>query len=98
MALRLSFTGIATAVLLLLPFAVQAQQGPKMYRVGVLWHAESREREGPIFEAFIAGLRDRRYVEGRNILLEHNNLLGRSASIHPLLPASHSDRPIASTG
>jgi len=71
MALRLSFTGIATAVLLLLPFAVQAQQGPKMYRVGVLWHAESREGEGAIFEAFIAGLRDRGYVEGRNILLEH---------------------------
>jgi putative tryptophan/tyrosine transport system substrate-binding protein len=71
MALRLTFTGLATAVVLLLSLGVEAQQGAKIYRVGVLWHAESREGEGLNFEALIAGLRERGYVEGRNILLEH---------------------------
>ena len=70
-ALRLTFTGLATAVVLLLSLGVEAHQGAKIYRVGVLWHAESREGEGLNFEALIAGLRERGYVEGRNILLEH---------------------------
>lgn len=71
MALRLTLGKLATAVILLLPLAVEAQPGARIYRVGVLWHAENREGEGPIFEAFIGGLRERGYVEGRNIVLEH---------------------------
>jgi putative ABC transport system substrate-binding protein len=45
-------------------------KGPRYIASG-FWHAESREGEGPIFEAFIAGLRERGYVEGRNILFAH---------------------------
>ena len=74
MAVRLTFTGIAVAVavlLLIVPPAVQGQQAGKIYRVGVLWHADSREGEGPIFHSFITGLRERGYVEGRNVALEH---------------------------
>src|SRR5262245_15643404 len=71
MALRLALTRLAAAVVLLLALDSEAQQGAKIYRVGVLWHAESREAEGPIFEAFIAGLRERGYVEGRNISFAH---------------------------
>lgn len=71
---RFTLTGLATALVLLLlvvPLTTEAQQAAKVYRVGVLWHADSREGEGPIFEAFITGLRERGYVEGRNIALEH---------------------------
>jgi putative ABC transport system substrate-binding protein len=71
MALKLTLTGLAAAVVLLLPLAVDGQQGTRTYRVGVLWHAANREGEGPIFEGFIDGLRERGYVEGRNIVLEH---------------------------
>ena len=68
---RRTFLGTVGIALLTAPLPVEAQQGAKIYRLGVLWHAESREAEGPIFEAFIAGLRERGYVEGRNISFEH---------------------------
>jgi putative ABC transport system substrate-binding protein len=71
MSRRIAFARIAVACLVLQPLAGAAQQAPKVQRVGVLWHAESREGEGPIFEAFMAGLRERGYVDGRNIALEH---------------------------
>ena len=71
MALRLALAGLAGAVVLLLALESEAPQGAKIYRVGVLWHAENREAEGPMFEAFIVGLRERGYVEGRNISYEH---------------------------
>jgi putative ABC transport system substrate-binding protein len=68
---RRVFIGTLASGLLATPFAAEAQQGAKVYRVGVLWHAESREGEGLIFEGLMAGLRERGYVEGRNIVLEH---------------------------
>src|SRR5262245_20676932 len=68
---RRMFLGTVGIALLTAQLPVEAQQGAKIYRLGVLWHAESREAEGPIFEAFIAGLRERGYVEGRNISFEH---------------------------
>jgi len=68
---RRAFLGAVTGGLLAAPLAAEAQQAAKIYRVGVLWHAESREAEGPVFEAFIAGLGERGYVEGRNMSFEH---------------------------
>src|SRR5262245_27740090 len=68
---RRTFLGTVGIAVLTAPIPVEAQQGAKIYRLGVLWHAESREAEGPIFEAFIAGLRERGYVESRNISFEH---------------------------
>src|SRR5262245_38301051 len=44
LSLRLTFVWLAAAVACLLPFPVEAQQGVKMCRVGVLWHAESSGR------------------------------------------------------
>jgi putative ABC transport system substrate-binding protein len=71
MARRVAVARLAGAYLFLLPLVGASQQPTKLHRVGVLWHAESREAEGPIFEAFMAGLRERGYVEGRNIAFEH---------------------------
>src|SRR5262245_3113729 len=68
---RRRFMAAIAGSLLAVPLAVEAQQSGKVYRVGVLWHADSREDEGPHFDAFIAGLRERGYIDGRNIVLEH---------------------------
>ena len=62
---------IAAGALLTAHLTAEAQQAGKVNRVGVLWHAGSREEEGPMFDAFTAGLRERGYVDGRNIVLEH---------------------------
>jgi putative tryptophan/tyrosine transport system substrate-binding protein len=50
------------------PLAVQAQPSDRIPRVGILSPAESDTT--PIFQAFRQGLRDRGYIEGRNIVLE----------------------------
>src|SRR5262245_2740358 len=68
---RIGLAVIVALTLTIAPIAVEPQQVAKIYRVGVLGHAESREGEGLIFDAFITGLRERGYVEGRNILFEH---------------------------
>jgi putative ABC transport system substrate-binding protein len=71
MARRIALARLSGGCLFLLPLTGVGQQATKLHRVGVLWHAESREGEGPIFEAFMAGLLERGYVDGRNIALEH---------------------------
>src|SRR5262249_34435403 len=53
------------------PFASQAQQQGRIPKVGVLWHAESAEGEGPLFTGLAEGFKKLGYVEGRNIALEH---------------------------
>src|SRR5262245_60578379 len=50
------------------PLAVRAQTSGRLPRVGILSPAESDAT--PIFQAFRQGLRDRGYIEGRNIVLE----------------------------
>jgi putative ABC transport system substrate-binding protein len=54
-----------------LPNLSHAQQGRKVARIGVLWHAGSAEEEGPYLEAVRLGFADLGYVEGRTITLEH---------------------------
>ena len=61
----------AFALLVLLLPLVAVAQPAKAPRVGILWHADSRESEGPVFDALVAGLRERGYVDGRTIVLEH---------------------------
>jgi ABC-type uncharacterized transport system substrate-binding protein len=51
------------------PLVTEAQAG-KVYRVGIL-SLDSRADSLPLTEAFEQGLRDRGYVEGRNITLEY---------------------------
>jgi putative ABC transport system substrate-binding protein len=56
-----------------------AAQGPpagRVARIGFLSLNLSR-RPGPLNEALMQGLRERAYVEGRNILIEYADALGR---------------------
>ena len=48
---------------------VQAQPA-KVPRLGILWHADSPEGEGPMYSAVHTGLRERGWIEGRNIVID----------------------------
>jgi len=50
------------------PLAVRAQQGSRIPRVGVLWHAGNAEQEGSNFTALVKGFADLGYVEYRTIV------------------------------
>ncbi len=54
------------------PIAARAQeQGKRIPKIGVLWHAANAEEERPYFGALLDGFRKLGYVEGLNIALEH---------------------------
>jgi putative tryptophan/tyrosine transport system substrate-binding protein len=58
------------------PYAVEAQQPTKVYRIGVL-SAASSSRVDARHEAFMQGLRALGYVEGKNILMEYRYAEGQ---------------------
>src|SRR5262249_59592744 len=60
--------------LLAAPLAVEAQQAGKMWRIGLLG---ATPPSSAVWEAFIAGLRERGNVEGQNIVLERRYSEGR---------------------
>jgi putative tryptophan/tyrosine transport system substrate-binding protein len=67
---------MASTILLpgaLLQIAEVQPTAKRVYRVGVLWavppSAEAEAR--PFIRSFIAGLQERGYVEGRNLVVEH---------------------------
>jgi len=67
----IEFPVIRTLSLILVPLAAQTQQQPgKVYRIGLL-----RAGQPPTtwVEAFQLGLRERRYVEGQNVVVEFRN-------------------------
>jgi putative ABC transport system substrate-binding protein len=57
------------AVLLAAPFAAEAQQAGKMWRIGVLWPGGSPPAS-PRMESFRQGLRESGYVDGQNVVVE----------------------------
>ena len=54
------------------PLAAEAQQAAKIARIGYLGDAA-----GPRLEAFLQGLRDLGYVEGRNLVIEYRFAEGK---------------------
>jgi putative tryptophan/tyrosine transport system substrate-binding protein len=66
---RRRFLGSAGASVLSAPLAAQAQPGSQAWRIGFLG-ATSPSGYASQVEAFRAGLRDRGYVEGKNIVIE----------------------------
>jgi ABC-type uncharacterized transport system substrate-binding protein len=66
---------LASTILLpggLLQIAEAQPTAKRVYRVGVLWPEASSEAEArPFIRSFIAGLQERGYFEGRNLVLEH---------------------------
>ena len=67
---RRTFLAGTGAVLLAAPFAAQAQQGEKVWRLGVLSPGLSPCGPSVRFEAFRRGLRELGYIEGQNIAIE----------------------------
>ncbi len=61
------------------PFAVEAQQTGKVWRIGFLTLGlRPVPGSSPTFDAFVRGLRDLGYVEGRNVALEIRYAEGRT--------------------
>jgi len=66
---RRTFVGTLSIGLLTAPLAVEAQQGGKVYRVGVLWPGASPP-PGSRMEWLRQGLRESGYIEGQNITID----------------------------
>ncbi|MGB9116119.1 ABC transporter substrate-binding protein [Bradyrhizobium sp.] len=59
--------GASTA---LLPRLTQAEQAGRIPLVAILWHAGSREEEGALYDAMMAGFTALGYVAGKNVRFE----------------------------
>jgi putative tryptophan/tyrosine transport system substrate-binding protein len=66
---RRAFISGATLSLLVAPRAAKAQPA-RLPRIGVLTTASSASSPSANYEAFVQGLRESGYIEGRNVLLE----------------------------
>jgi putative ABC transport system substrate-binding protein len=64
-------------MLLALPFPAQAQQPTKVPRIGHLSAGGSLSPNRPRIEAFLQGLRELGYVEGKNIVIEWRSAEGK---------------------
>ncbi len=72
-------------VVLAAPLAAQATQAGKIYRIGILGNVPLTAREGArLWEAFIQGLRELGYVEGRNLVIEYRPAEGRPERLSAL--------------
>jgi putative ABC transport system substrate-binding protein len=70
---RFLLTSVAAAFAV--PLAVEAQQATKIARVG--WLGDKPAGNPHRIEAFLQGLRDLGYVEGRNLVIEYRNAEGQ---------------------
>ncbi len=87
---RRAFLGTLAGSLLAAPLAAEAQQAAKVARVGFLG---ANPAASPRLEAFLQGLRDLGYVEGRNVVIEYRNHEGKVERLPALaanpVPAHH---------
>ena len=81
--MRLIGLAVALAVsLTLAPLAAEAQQPGKVPRIGYL--GLNRAAYPDLVEAFLQGLRDLGYVEGRNVVIEYRDAEGKSERLPAL--------------
>src|SRR5258705_783427 len=71
---RRSFMAMLTGGVVVAPLAVEAQPAAKIARIGYLGRNPALSH---LREAFLQGLRDLGYVEGRNIVIEYRDAEGR---------------------
>lgn len=74
----------AALVLFFAPLLVEAQQPGKAYRIGVLTNKASDPAEARLWQAFRSGLRERGWIEGRNVLIEFREAEGNFARLPEL--------------
>ena len=75
---RRTFLAGTGAVLLAAPFAAQAQQAGKTYRIGILGNVSLTDpRSARLWGAFAEGLRDLGYVDGGNTTIEYRSSEGK---------------------
>ena len=72
------------AALIAAPIAAEAQQAGKVYRIGVLGNKASDPAEAHLWQALRLGLRERGWVEGANMLIEHRWAEGNFARLPEL--------------
>jgi putative ABC transport system substrate-binding protein len=72
---RRTFMAMLTGGTVVAPFAAEAQQADKVARIGYL--ATNLAANPHLREAFRQGLRDLRYVEGRNVVIEYRDAEGK---------------------
>ena len=80
---RRVFLGTLAVGFLAAPLVAEAQQAGKVYRIGFL-SARSRSDSLPLLEAFLQGLRELGWVEGKNIVIEYRWADGRSERLPDL--------------
>jgi putative tryptophan/tyrosine transport system substrate-binding protein len=81
-------SGLAIALFLMLlpwPHLADAQQPAKIPRIGYVSGAGDPSNPGPAVEAFQQGLRDRGYIEGKNILVEYRYAEGKQDRVPSLV-------------
>jgi len=81
---RRAFVGTLAGGLLAAPLAAVAQQPGKVYRVGILTNKASDPAEARLWQAFRLGLRERGWIEGRNLLIEFREAEGNFARLPEL--------------
>src|SRR5207245_4017678 len=75
---------ILTVSLVLAPLAAKAQQPAKIARIGYL--SLDVATSAHLRDAFLQGLRDLGYVEGRNVAIEYRDAEGKSERLPPSAP------------
>src|SRR6266478_7867976 len=75
MTTRREFIGTLAGGLVVAPLAAEAQQAAKVARIGYL--ALNLAAAPRLEEAFLQGLRDLGYVEGRNVVIEIRDAEGK---------------------
>ena len=79
---RRAFLGTVTGGLLAAPLAAEAQESAKVPRIG--WLALNLAANPRLREAFLQGLRDLGYVEGRNVVIEDRSAEGKPERVPTL--------------
>ena len=77
MTTRRAFIGTLAGGLLAAPLAAQAQQAPKLPRIGYLREGSASDAAWPAAEAFRQELRERGWLEGQNVAIEYRWSEGR---------------------
>src|SRR6266545_542313 len=78
-------TTVLVLLMLTVLLASGAQPAGKLYRVGILGIKASDPEETRYWQAFRLGLRERGWIEGENIVLEHRWTEGNSARLPELV-------------